>query len=388
MLRAARIKFIAITMLILLGVFLTSGVVIFGLIHKNVNVSTEVALKEMLDKVRPGELSSVEIQRGIIIRTTASGAIDFTYDSNCYDEIQIFDIYKQAVDSGESSGSIGDTFYRIFENKDERLFIAADRSIEKEFESQSATVYFLVLAGSYILLFFIVWGLSYVVFRPIQDAFIKQNQFISDASHELKTPISIISASAEVLSLESDNEYVTNIKQQTHRMSSLISDLLSLAKLDETKELLDNKELNLSVLIGKCVLQFDALAFERGMEITTDFDSNIEITADAASVEKIITILLDNALKYSEDKEIRCTLKKNGEKAIFTVYNKSYSIKADTKNKIFERFYRSENSRSRDTGGSGLGLSIAKRVAEINKWKIYATIEENQSITMHVIFSE
>ncbi len=388
MLRAARIKFIAITMLILLGVFLTSGVVIFGLIHKNVNVSTEIALKEMLDKVRPGELSSVEIQRGIIIRTTASGAIDFTYDSNCYDEIQIFDIYKQAVDSGESSGSIGDTFYRIFENKDERLFIAADRSIEKEFESQSATVYFLVLAGSYILLFFIVWGLSYVVFRPIQDAFIKQNQFISDASHELKTPISIISASAEVLSLESDNEYVTNIKQQTHRMSSLISDLLSLAKLDETKELLDNKELNLSVLIGKCVLQFDALAFERGMEITTDFDSNIEITADAASVEKIITILLDNALKYSEDKEIRCTLKKNGEKAIFTVYNKSYSIKADTKNKIFERFYRAENSRSRDTGGSGLGLSIAKRVAEINKWKIYATIEENQSITMHVIFSE
>ena len=171
-------------------------------------------------------------------------------------------------------------------------------------------------------------------------------------------------------------------------MSSLISDLLSLAKLDETKELLDNKELNLSVLIGKCVLQFDALAFERGMEITTDFDSNIEITADAASVEKIITILLDNALKYSEDKEIRCTLKKNGEKAIFTVYNKSYSIKADTKNKIFERFYRAENSRSRDTGGSGLGLSIAKRVAEINKWKIYATIEENQSITMHVIFSE
>ena len=388
MLRAARIKFIAITMLILLGVFLTSGVVIFGLIHKNVNVSTEIALKEMLDKVRPGELSSVEIQRGIIIRTTASGAIDFAYDSNCYDEIQIFDIYKQAVDSGESSGSIGDTFYRIFENKDERLFIAADRSIEKEFESQSATVYFLVLAGSYILLFFIVWGLSYVVFRPIQDAFIKQNQFISDASHELKTPISIISASAEVLSLESDNEYVTNIKQQTHRMSSLISDLLSLAKLDETKELLDNKELNLSVLIGKCVLQFDALAFERGMEITTDFDSNIEITADAASVEKIITILLDNALKYSEDKEIRCTLKKNGEKAIFTVYNKSYSIKADTKNKIFERFYRAENSRSRDTGGSGLGLSIAKRVAEINKWKIYATIEENQSITMHVIFSE
>ena len=388
MLRAARIKFIAITMLILLGVFLTSGVVIFGLIHKNVNVSTEIALKEMLDKVRPGELSSVEIQRGIIIRTTASGAIDFTYDSNCYDEIQIFDIYKQAVDSGESSGSIGDTFYRIFENKDERLFIAADRSIEKEFESQSATVYFLVLAGSYILLFFIVWGLSYVVFRPIQDAFIKQTQFIPDASHELKTPISIISASAEVLSLESDNEYVTNIKQQTHRMSSLISDLLSLAKLDETKELLDNKELNLSVLIGKCVLQFDALAFERGMEITTDFDSNIEITADAASVEKIITILLDNALKYSEDKEIRCTLKKNGEKAIFTVYNKSYSIKADTKNKIFERFYRAENSRSRDTGGSGLGLSIAKRVAEINKWKIYATIEENQSITMHVIFSE
>ncbi len=388
MLRAARIKFIAITMLILLGVFLTSGVVIFGLIHKNVSVSTDVALKEMLEKIRPGELSSVEIQRGIIIRTTASGATDYTYDSNCYDEMQVFDIYKQAMDSGEHSGAIGDTFYRIIKNQDELIFIAADRSIEKEFESQSATVYFLVLAGSYILLFFIVWGLSYAVFRPIQDALVKQNQFISDASHELKTPISIISASAEVLSLESDNEYVSNIKQQTHRMSSLISDLLSLAKLDETKELLDNKELNLSVLIGKCVLQFDALAFEKGMEIVTDFDPNILITADAASIEKIITILIDNALKYSEGKEIRCTLKKTGEKAIFTVYNKVSSIKEEAKNKIFERFYRADNSRSRDTGGSGLGLSIAKKVADINKWKLFATIEENESITMHVVFSE
>lgn len=97
---------------------------------------------------------------------------------------------------------------------------------------------------------------------------------------------------------------------------------------------------------------------------------------------------MDNALKYSEDREIRCTLKKNGEKATFSVYNKAYSVKADTKTKIFERFYRAENSRSRDTGGSGLGLSIAKKIAEINKWKIFATIEENESITMHVVFSE
>lgn len=388
MLRAARVKFIAITMLILLGVFLTTGAVIFGLIHKNVSVSTDIALKELFAKVKPGELSALDVQRGIIIRTTASGAIDFTYDGTCYDEMEIFDLYTQAMDSGEKSGAIGDTYFRIVENENERIFIAADRSIEKTFESQSATVYFFVLTGSYILLFFIVWGLSYVVFRPIQDAFVKQNQFISDASHELKTPISIISASAEVLSLDQDNEYLSNIKQQTRRMSSLISDLLSLAKLDESKELLENKELNLSVLIGKCVLQFDALAFERGREIVTDFNSNISITGDAASIEKIVTILLDNALKYSEDREIRCTLKKNGEKATFSVYNQAYSVKADTKTKIFERFYRAENSRSRDTGGSGLGLSIAKKIAEINKWKIFATIEENESITMHVVFSE
>ena len=379
MLRAARIKFIAITMLILLGVFLTSGVVIFGLIHKNVNVSTEIALKEMLDKVRPGELSSVEIQRGIIIRTTASGAIDFTYDSNCYDEIQIFDIYKQAVDSGESSGSIGDTFYRIFENKDERLFIAADRSIEKEFESQSATVYFLVLAGSYILLFFIVWGLSYVVFRPIQDAFIKQNQFISDASHELKTPITVIATSLKVLEMETGKQkWIDKAMAQTEKLTSLVNSLVTLSRMDEEDSPLKMEDFPVSDAVRETAESFTDFAASKGHELHLSITDGLTYRGDEYAVRQLVSILLDNAVKYAlPDSPIEFSLEKAKRGVVLRSSNACGDVTPENAQKLFDRFYRADPSRSSGSG-FGIGLSIARSIAEGHHGSIRAIVDDGK----------
>lgn len=387
MLRAARVKFVTVTMFILLGIFIIMGAATYGLIHNRIVMSADATFGEIIIKVKPGSLESVEVPRAAVLRISASGQENIIFDSACFTEESVMELYDQAVAAGEDRGQIGNVYFSIVEKYESTIFIAADRTIEKNFEDQSVTFTVLVLAGAYLALFFIVWGFSYLVMKPVQNAFIQQNRFISDASHELKTPLSIISASADVLALEQDNEYIDNIRAQSRRMNSLISDLLSLVKMDETKALLDKSEQNVSAVISKCALQFDALAFERNKEIVTDFEPNIVIACDRDSVEKIATILIDNALKYADDDKIYLSLKKSGDnKAVFTAYNRSNTISIDAKEKIFDRFYRADNSRNRETGGSGLGLSIAKKIADINKWKISASIEDKKSVTFTLVF--
>ena len=387
MLRAARVKFVTVTMFILLGIFIIMGAATYGLIHNRIVMSADATFGEIIIKVKPGSLEGVEVPRAAVLRISASGQENIIFDSACFTEESVMELYDQAVAAGEKRGQIGNVYFSIVEKYESTIFIAADRTIEKNFEDQSVTFTVLVLAGAYLALFFIVWGFSYLVMKPVQNAFIQQNRFISDASHELKTPLSIISASADVLALEQDNEYIDNIRAQSRRMNSLISDLLSLAKMDETKALLDKSEQNVSAIISKCALQFDALAFERNKEIVTDFEPNIVIACDRDSVEKIATILIDNALKYADDDKIYLSLKKSGDnKAVFTAYNRSNTISIDAKEKIFDRFYRADNSRNRETGGSGLGLSIAKKIADINKWKISASVEDKKSVTFTLVF--
>ncbi len=387
MLRAARVKFVTVTMFILLGIFIIMGAATYGLIHNRIVMSADATFGEIIIKVKPGSLEGVEVPRAAVLRISASGQENIIFDSACFTEESVMELYDQAVAAGEDRGQIGNVYYSIMEKDESTIFIAADRTIEKNFEDQSVTFTVLVLAGAYLALFFIVWGFSYLVMKPVQNAFIQQNRFISDASHELKTPLSIIYASADVLALEQDNEYIDNIRAQSRRMNSLISDLLSLAKMDETKALLDKSEQNVSAIISKCALQFDALAFERNKEIVTDFEPNIVIACDRDSVEKIATILIDNALKYADDDKIYLSLKKSGDnKAVFSVYNRSNTISIDAKEKIFDRFYRADNSRNRETGGSGLGLSIAKKIADINKWKISASVEDKKSVTFTLVF--
>ena len=389
MLRAARIKFVAVTMFILLALFIVMGSTVYGLMYNKTALGTDKALDDLLLKIPLNGLEEgIEIPRSAVLGVSASGGREYFFDEMYFTIDEVDALYDAAQESGEKTGRIDNVFFRILVEKNGgTTFIAVDRTLEKNFERQFATFLIIVMLVAYILLFFVVWGFSYLVMKPVQNAFVQQNEFISDAGHELKTPIAIISASADVLALEQeDNEYVKNILTQTRRMNALISDLLSLAKMDETKALLDNAEQDLSALIGKCVLQFDALAFEREKEIVTDFEPDIAMPCDKTSVEKIVSILIDNALKYADGKEIYCTLKKSGDKAVFTVHNECRTLRADSKNKIFERFFRADNSRTRETGGSGLGLSIAKKIADINKWKISAHIEDRKSVTFFVVF--
>ena len=227
---------------------------------------------------------------------------------------------------------------------------------------------------------------------PIKDTFEKQKQFIADASHELKTPLAIIKTNSSLL-LENENDTIKNqrkwidyINSQTDRMSILINEMLSLAKLDVEKN--NNfvlTPINISKPIENIVLSFEAILFENNIELYSNISKNIIINGEIESIKKLFSILMDNAIKHTNKKgKISVNLYLDNNKVKLKVKNTGAGIPKEYLEKIFERFYRIDDSRARETGGYGLGLSIAKSIVEQHHGKIYAESTLNESTTFTV----
>jgi signal transduction histidine kinase len=221
----------------------------------------------------------------------------------------------------------------------------------------------------------------------VRNAFENQQRFISDASHELKTPLTVISANADVLESEiGTNKWLNNIKSQSNVMNGLVHDLLDLAKFEETAADMVTGQFNLSNLVLNKALEFECTAFEAGKTFEQDIQPDIMYNGNEDSIIHLVTILMDNAIRHSDENGlIRVSLTTEGNKKILTVYNTGNSIKHNEMDKIFNRFYRSDESRSRATGGYGLGLAIAKSVADAHNGTITANGEEGKWISFTVI---
>ena len=232
----------------------------------------------------------------------------------------------------------------------------------------------------------LVCKIADTVFKPINDTLLKQRQFVSDASHELRTPITVISANADVLGNLIDNKYLDSIKSQTERLNLLVSDLLTLSKMDEGKLSIPKERFSLSQLINALVLPFEAVAFEKGKFLYLDNQNDIDYFGDSESVKLLVNILIDNAIKHStKNATIKVSLKKDGTKILLEVYNDGSNIFDQDSDKVFERFYKGDKSRKHTDSGSGLGLCIAKNICDNNKWKITAKSKLNESFTITVI---
>jgi signal transduction histidine kinase len=185
---------------------------------------------------------------------------------------------------------------------------------------------------------------------------------------------------------ENDSKWVNNIKSQTNRMNDLIQDMLSLAKIDEDKIKLLREKFNVSDEVNEVALAFDAVAFEKNKNLQLFIKPDIFYVGDKQSLKQILSILLDNAVKHADENgQIVVELKKENGRISLSVFNTGSNIPAENANKIFERFYRGDHSRSRESGGSGLGLSIAKSIADANNWKISATSIPDQSMLITLI---
>lgn len=386
MVKKAQIQFICITMTILFAVFAA----ILGVAYYVCRLSCHTSIIDKLSRLeRSYEISvrgdtSFTLQDGLIVlKNPTAYSYEILDGSDLFDTNKISEIVSASFSRYPevSASSIGKIYYRISLVRGGQLLVAADMTyyFEKAVTNTLRVLLFLVVF--YFILFFVVWGFSYKIFQPIKESLYKQRKFISDASHELKTPIAVISANADVLKTNEENRYIDSIKSQTKRLNLLVTDMLTLARMDESHKTLVKETFCLSDVVTEAVLPFDAVSFENGKVLLSEIEKNVEYYGNRESVKKMIDILLDNAVKYAtKGGTIKVTLVKT----TLIVTNSGSDVKDADSNKIFERFYRGESSRSRETGGSGLGLSIAKSIATQNGWNITAKSRYGESMTITV----
>ncbi len=385
MIRRAKIKFIAFIMSIVFAIFAgTYGV--FAVISIN---SRNREILGNLEKVE----SSFMFDKGPITFEYYVGELGgkngFTeiakskdFPSDVLDEI-----ISSSLSHSYNAGEVDDYYYKVSNFLDKKIIIIADMSQTISRYHDTMVKLLVVLSVAIVLVFLLVMLISKNLFKPIEDTLINQKKFLSDASHELKTPIAVISANADVIMKNDDSEWINNVKAQTERMKTLVTDLLTLSAIDENNAIKKKVKFNLSDEIIKVTLFFDALAFEKGKRIITSVENDIFINGDPDSVRKITEIFIENAIKYATPQtDIIVSLKTVSHKIVMTVYNQGSNVPREDAKKIFERFYRGEKSRSRELGGSGLGLSIAKSLCSLNKWKISANCELNEYMEIRVVF--
>lgn len=284
--------------------------------------------------------------------------------------------------SGTETGTISNFQFYQLPKENGTLMVFTDKRAELDMLSKLIRTTIIIGIAAFLILSVAAYFFSRQVMKPLKTAFEKQKQFISDASHELKTPVTVISANADVLSDEiGENKWLTYIKSQTERMNILVNDLLNLTRLENNTADFIRTDFDLSKAVVNTALPFECQAFETNKKFELDIEEGISVNGSEHHIKQMTAIFIDNALKYSDDGGIvRVTLKKSGDKRFLSIYNTGTGVKDSEKDKIFERFYRSDESRNRATGGYGLGLAIAKSIIDRHKFKIAVENQEGKSI--------
>lgn len=241
--------------------------------------------------------------------------------------------------------------------------------------------------GSLLVLLLLIF-LSGRIVRPFLENYEKQKQFITDAGHELKTPLTILNADAEILAMDyGENEWVSDIQTQTKRLADVTNDLILLSRMEEEQTQLQMLELPLSDIAEETITPFQAVARTQGKALELHIQPMLSLRGDEKSLRKLFSILLDNAVKYSVPQStISCTLEKQKNCIRLSVWNAvDHITKAQTEH-LFDRFYRTDQSRNSQTGGYGLGLSIALAIVTAHKGKITATTADEASLLITATF--
>ena len=226
-----------------------------------------------------------------------------------------------------------------------------------------------------LILFGIVVYFSGRIVRPFAESYEKQKQFITDAGHEIKTPLTIIQADADVLEMElGENEWLADIQNNVRRLTNLTNDLVSLARMEEGGTPLKLVEIPISDVVTETARSFHTLAQAQNKELILRAEPMLSMDADEKAITRLVGILMDNALKYSpEGTEISLCLEKQGKQLRLSVENVSaVPLPEGNLDRLFERFYRADPSRNSQTGGHGIGLSIARAIVSAHNGQIHA----------------
>ena len=268
------------------------------------------------------------------------------------------------------------------------IFLDCGKSLStfRSFLWSSLAVSALGLAAVFILLLL----LSARIVNPMLESYEKQRRFITDAGHEIKTPLTIIDADAELLAMDcGENEWLQDIRVQTKRLSSLTNDLIFLSRMEEGQAKLQMLSLPFSELVAETARSFQSLARTQDKLFETEIQPMLSVCGDEKALRQMVGILLDNAVKYcAPNGEISLTLNRQGRAVRLSVTNTSRPIGKEQLRRLFDRFYRADESRSSRTGGYGIGLSIAQAVVQAHRGKISSASSDGGSLTVTVLLPE
>ena len=299
--------------------------------------------------------------------------------SNYYDlqdEDTLLPLVTAALSADADSGVLRTQHMRYFRLEGALTVRIAfmDSTFEQATLRALVRVCLLIGAAALLVLFGLSWLLSGFVTRPVARTWQNQQQFLSDASHELKTPLTVILSSADLLKTSAQPEqrqYVDNISVESRRMKALVEDMLTLSR-TESGRAAPFAPLDLSDLVTDAALRFEPVAFEAGHPLQYDIQNGASLSGDRQQLDQLLDILLDNAVKYAaKDAPIRLTLDISGKNAVLAVENPGDPIPPDKLPHLFDRFYRVDDART-GAGGFGLGLAIAQQIVRRHKGAITA----------------
>ena len=371
MIRKLRWKVVAVTMTVVTAVLLLALTAVFlssrSAMESRTREQLQQALQGALDgPMRPGGDGGVpcftaEIFSGGTVRVSGSSYFDLE------DEDTILEIVQSCLDRREDSGVLENYRLRYLREVGPlSIRIAfADSTMEQSTLRSLTGTMALIGVAAFAVLFGFSYLLSGFVTRPVEKAWQEQQRFLSDASHELKTPLTVILSSADLLSgtLPAEGQgYVDNIRSESRRMKKLVESMLTLARADDGAHKLVFSPLDFSDVVTDTALLFEPVAFEAGRELLYDIREHLHVSGDGDKLRQLVSILLDNAIKYSPQHEpIRLTLSGEDKHARLTVENGGSPMPPEVVAHLFDRFYRADNARS-GAQGFGLGLSIARSI--------------------------
>ncbi|MGN0546006.1 MAG: sensor histidine kinase [Acutalibacteraceae bacterium] len=312
----------------------------------------------------------------------------FSDRQDIYGEDYIIETAEKLKAKGREFGTVDGRYYLLSENETGMSLALLDSGPAVENLRRTAALTLLSGAGAWVLLLILAVFLVNRMTEPVSRAMAKQKQFVSDAGHELKTPIAVITANAGVLESEiGENKWLTYIKNEAVKMDGLVKSLMTLAKMEDSPEKAERSEFDLSEAVMSAGLPFESLAFEKGTVVQFEVEPDIKIHGVREQAEQLVGILMSNAVRYGEEKGvIRLSLTKERKKITLSVYNTGQGVPDGEKEKIFERFYRVDKARSREGGNYGLGLAIAKSIAEENGGEIGVCGEYGKWIRFDIVF--